>query len=553
MRPPRHRRSHVLRYMGAAFVSALTARAIGNQEGPPIPATPPPISGPKALPTPKGMPPRPERPERKSPTLKEVDAELAKGPITISQSVAVALSVNPLLAEAGENLYLAEGRVGEARSAFNPTLTGGPGEVYIKHVESTAYGVAATLPIDISRLLAAATDQARFEEIAARLDVNRVRNEVVYRVEASFYAALRAKALVNVAVENLQDSLDRQYDAEARYKARAVAYIDVLRAQTDVADAQEQVIQTQSATKNALGVLASAMGIDVTEPFDISDSSAVALPPGVPAAGTGSAPPPLTELPPRTTDGGAKAAIQSAQSLEYGPEFRAVLDEALKTRPELLEADADIAAAKKGVAIARRSELPGLAVGVGYFDLRTQSGSKVDEPQAFIGLSIPIYDGGVARARMQEAQAGVASVISSKRQLVDQVSLDVMQAYLALVQARDQVVVANQALSQARAGFDLARVRYNAGVSSRAGISPLLEVSDAQAALVLAEQNQVNALYDYNGARSQLDRAAGRYAYVPSQPGFPAAPDTVKVGGDVSRSKLQADSRSADRGGTSNH
>jgi outer membrane protein TolC len=504
---------------------------VAAQEGPAIPTDPPPTSMRKPLPPEIGAVSKPWAPQGRSPTLSEVDPKLVKGPLTIDQAVAVALSVNPSLAQAGESLFLEESRAHEAESALNPTLTAGPGESYIRHVATEAYGVAATLPIDISRLLAAATDQARFEEIGARLDVNRIRNEVVFRVESAFYAALRAKALERVAVENLQNSLDAEYDAEARYKARAVAYIDVLRAQTGVADAQKQVIQTRSATKSALGVLASAMGIDVMQDFDVTDTGAVTQPPGVRPPGSGAPLPPLSELPPRDESGGRKAADRSSQSLVYGPEFNAVLDEALRTRPEVLEADASIAAAEKGVTVARRSMLPQLAVGVGYFDLRTQSGSRVDEPQAYIGLSVPLYDGGLAKARVQEAQASVASAITQRREFSDHVALDVQQAYLALAQSRDQVAVANQALAQARAGFDLARVRYKAGVSAHAGISPLLELSDAQAALAVAEQNQVNALYDYNGARAQLDRAAGRFAYVANGPGFAAVPDARSVGG----------------------
>ncbi|HLJ55716.1 MAG TPA: TolC family protein, partial [Chthonomonadaceae bacterium] len=97
-------------------------------------------------------------------------------------------------------------------------------------------------------------------------------------------------------------------------------------------------------------------------------------------------------------------------------------------------------------------------------------------------------------------------------------------------QARDQVAVANQALAQAREAFDLARTRYNAGVATRAGLSPLLEVSDAQAALTLAETNQVNALYDYNQSRGQLDRAIGRYSFVPNGPGFVSVPSAKTLG-----------------------
>ena len=100
-----------------------------------------------------------------------------------------------------------------------------------------------------------------------------------------------------------------------------------------------------------------------------------------------------------------------------------------------------------------------------------------------------------------------------------------------LIEARDQVAVANQGLNQARDAYQLARTRYAAGVSTHAGISPLLELSDAQASLTLAESNQVNAVYDYNTARAQLDRSIGRFAFVMNGPGYSTVPPLKVVGG----------------------
>jgi outer membrane protein TolC len=107
---------------------------------------------------------------------------------------------------------------------------------------------------------------------------------------------------------------------------------------------------------------------------------------------------------------------------------------------------------------------------------------------------------------------------------VDAVLLEVRQGYLNLLQARDRVAVANRALAQATEAYRLARVRFEAGVSQAQGVSPLLELSDAQNALTQAEDNQVNALYDYNNFRSRLDKAIGRYAFVANGPGFTAPP-----------------------------
>ena len=399
----------------------------------------------------------------------------------------------------------------------------------LHHSFQPGYGLAATVPIDISNVLSSATSQARFEEVAAKLDLSRIRNETVFSVESAYYAVLRAKALVRVGVQDLQNSLDRLNDSEVRYKAQSVAYLDVLRAQTDVANSQRQVISAQNALSNTVAQLNNAMGIEVTTPTQVTTTGAISEPPGVappslpPPAPNGSsekglegmvpAPDPSTITVPPGPDSAREVGSKILQATQLGarvpggPERRA-----LSTRPEILEADANIAAAKKGIVIAEKSILPSLSIGAGYFDLRSVTGTRYDEPQAFVGLTVPLFDSGLARSRVQEARASVSEAVTQKRLEIDTVTLDVQQAYLALVQARDQVAVANQALTEARGAFDIARIRYNVGVSSRAGISPLLEVSDAQAALTLADQNQVNALYDYNRARAQLDRAIGRFA-----------------------------------------
>jgi outer membrane protein TolC len=465
-------------------------------------------------------------------------------PLTLEQAIGVALSNNRALAFAAEALYQADGKLAESKTAFLPTLTAYPADVYLHSANAGAFAVAATVAVDITGLLRAAEDQAQFQDIGARLDYNRTRNQAVYGVESAFYGVLRAQALVTVAVQNLQDSFERLRDANVRYKAQAVPYLDVVRAQTDVANAQKVVIQARNTVSTNVGLLNNAMGIDVTIPTRVDDAGAMALPPGVAPvpdinpAGPGAnqaelppapAPPTISEI---ESSGAAaqRSATVIAQALTLGPEFRKVLGEALATRPEILEADALISAAKKGIIIAKRSILPSLSVSVGYYDIRSETGTPINEPEGIVGLNIPLYDGGLARARVQQARADVSTAITARREQTDLVTLDVQQAYLNLVQAQDEVAVANQAVLQARTAFEIARVRYNAGVGSRAGLSPILEFADAQTAQTLAEQNRVNALYDYNSARARLDRSVGRFAYLQVGPGYSAPPPAKVVG-----------------------
>jgi outer membrane protein TolC len=463
--------------------------------------------------------------------------------LTLEQVIGIALSNNRDLAFAAEALYRAEGKLAESKTAFLPTVSAQPADVYLHSINEGSFAVAATLPIDITGLLKAAVDQAHFQEVGARLDYNKTRNQVVYNADAAFYSVLRDQALVTVSVQNLQDSLERLRDANVRYKAQAVPYLDVVRVQTDVANAQKVVIQARNKLSVDVGLLNNAMGIDVTLPTRVDSAGSMELPPGITPvpdinpAGPASpaelpsapAPPTIAEIESANTTAQRSSEVIS-QALALGPEFHKVLDEALNTRPEILEADALISAAKKGIIIAQRSILPSLSLSVGYFDIRSQTGTQINEPEGIIGLNIPLYDAGLARARVQQARADVSTAITTRREQSDFVTIDVQQAYLNLVQAQDEVAVANQAVVQARVAFQIARVRYIAGVGSRAGLSPILEFADAQTALTLAEQNRVNALYDYNAARASLDRSIGRFAYLRVGPGYTAPPPAKTVG-----------------------
>ncbi len=478
--------------------------------------------------------PNPNKPLISSPRLSDLNGFKVTGPLTIDNAVALAIALNRSLALAGEALLRAQGRTSETKAAFNPTLAGtfqytrldsgqsasfGGQTFSLVNVDQPILGIQATLPLDISGLLRVATQQAQFQEVAARIEINRVRNQLVLDVKSAFYDVLRAQALVAVATETLQNSQDRLVDAQKKFDAGTVAKFDVIRAETDVYSARQQLIEARSNVSSTIAALNSAIGININTPLQVTSAGAVETPPLAPEQ-------------PADTHNQTSAPAVTFDSLNLGPDYDSVLRESLSTRPDILEADANIAAAAKGIVIARRSSLPslGLSIGGNYapnvagFSPKTTSGSLV------LSLAVPIFDGGISRARVEQARADVSTAQTNRRQAEDLVSLEVRQVYLNLLQSRDRISVANQALVQAREGFRLARVRYNAGVSSQAGISPLLEVSDAQAALTQAESNQVSALYDYNNARARLDKAVGRYAFVNNGPGFSAPPSARTLG-----------------------
>jgi outer membrane protein TolC len=120
---------------------------------------------------------------------------------------------------------------------------------------------------------------------------------------------------------------------------------------------------------------------------------------------------------------------------------------------------------------------------------------------ATLALSIPIWDGGITKARVAEANADLSKAADTLTQVKLGVSLEVRTAALNVQDSLDRVSTTAENVSLAVEALRLANVRYNAGIST------LVEVLDAESALTQARFNNVNALYDYTTAVADLERA----------------------------------------------
>lgn len=562
----------------------------------PLPQGPPPTTPQGTVPSPAQPLPNGDKPLRSSPNLGGINGYAQDRALTLQDAVAIALYTNREFAHAAAALEQAQGRTSQARSALNPVVSananltgydaptvanfgaffgsGQAGAAAIPPVTITpqffpVLTATLALPLDVSGTLRAAISQTQFQEVAARIDINRVRNDVVYNVKNAFYNVLRAQAQIAVATDSLNNALSRLNDANKNYAAGTAPRFDVISAQRDVANAQQDLINARAQLSVNLAALKNTIGLALPTRLRITDQNAVDYPPGIlpptvppigpngqpigtPAApGTNAPDTPnkiVPAVPPNpidtpqpqpapTINGNAIVPLVTPGTTDvedtftFGPEFDTLLQEALRTRPEILEGDAQIAAAQRGIQYARRSQLPQVNLSLNdTYQPDPAAFARQNEGSVTLGVTVPIFDGGSARARVREARGVAAGAEVNCRASVDQVQVDVQQAYIALVQARNRVAVANVGLSQAREAYRLARVRYNAGVSQSTGISPQLELSNAQTTLAQAQSNQINALYDYNNARAQVDRAAGRFSFTAAAPGYPAPPSPAVRG-----------------------
>lgn len=118
-------------------------------------------------------------------------------------------------------------------------------------------------------------------------------------------------------------------------------------------------------------------------------------------------------------------------------------------------------------------------------------------------LSLPIFDNFHREQTVEQAEATRNDADYRAKAQELQLTADVTAAYLTLQAQVQTVTLQEQNAAQARQQLDLAEVKYKAGAAT------YLDISDAQATFSTAENDRINAIYQYHKAFAALEGAVG--------------------------------------------
>jgi outer membrane protein TolC len=200
----------------------------------------------------------------------------------------------------------------------------------------------------------------------------------------------------------------------------------------------------------------------------------------------------------------ATTPLQIEDNLVYEPvtmDSARLLEEALRQRPESRQARLQADAADSLVRRAFRDFFPDVTGG-GFYGAQRTDFSEIWELN--LSLSWPIFDGGNRIARYREAKANLDAARARVKSTELDVAREVEQAQSNVIDAEERIQAAQVAVASAQENFRLAQGRFDAGVGT------ILELTDAQLALTLAQNTEAQALADYRIALARLDRATGR-------------------------------------------
>jgi outer membrane protein TolC len=185
------------------------------------------------------------------------------------------------------------------------------------------------------------------------------------------------------------------------------------------------------------------------------------------------------------------------------PPFEAALSTALESRPDYRRALTLVRAAEEARKAAEARKLPSVAFSADYGTIGEWPTTSHGTMTVQGAVLVPIYTGGRTRSEILESDSKLEERKAEESNLRGRIEYEIRTANLDIRSAAEQVRVAQQAHDLAQQQLTQAQDRFAAGVTNG------LEVTQAQEAVVTADENYISSLYTLNVAEAALARAMG--------------------------------------------
>jgi outer membrane protein len=400
--------------------------------------------------------------------------------LTLPEAEQIALKNNPQIAQAQFEARAYEEITREFRAAYFPTLEGDVTAVGADSGSRLAAGalnnpvvynrigtgvIANELISDFGRtrsLVQSAALRARSQE----QEVNYTKADILLRTDAAYLGVLRSRALRGVAQETVKARQDVADQVTALFQSKLRSSLDLSVANVNVADAKLLLSDAENNLRSSEAQLARQLALPGGPRFDLVDPTTPPAPASEP-----------------------DSLIQSA----------------MQSRPDLVQRRLNLEAERK---FARAEELlarpsVGLTGAAGYVPA---ADAAIPGTYGALGVNvrIPVFNGGLFRARRFEAESRAAAAEKGVQDLELQIQRDVRTAWLSARNAFERLDLTQQLLNQAKLSLDLAQARYNLG------LSPIVELSQSQLQYTSAELARARAEYDYTAQVSILNFQTGQ-------------------------------------------
>lgn len=410
-------------------------------------------------------------------------------PLTLEEAIELAYRNNPDLRVALLELEQSQAALQEARAELYPTVsvngtlqgqnttssstevvpTPGGGLTFNTNT-SEELGIGLSSGVDVvynlyssgrrESNIRAAEERVQLTE----LEVERRQEELRLATANEYYDLQAAIEAIRISQAFLEEAERNLRDTTLREEVGVGTRFDVLRAEVQVANARQDLVNSRRARQVAQRTLARRLNVPpsltiTTVPVDIAGTWPLGL----------------------------------EESIVLAFQNRAELEQQL-TQREINEELSQAALAALGPQV-------DLFANYSINDILTQEDRFSDNYSFGARVSWTLFEGGAARARSQQRELDIEIAERNFEESRNTIRLSVESAYFNLQSNLTNIDTARLAVEQAQEALDLAILRFDAGVGTQ------LDILNAQSELTDAEVNLVQAIVGYNRSLAELKRA----------------------------------------------
>jgi outer membrane protein len=400
--------------------------------------------------------------------------------LTLDQAVARALENNPRIDAARLSALAAGETPNQLRAAYLPQVTGNASSVLAPDETRVGAGQLQN-PLILSRLGFGASvtqyiadfgrtahliDSARFRVLAEQEVTRNARALTVLQVTQAYLGVLRAQAIERVANETIAARRTIFEQVQALAESKLKSDLDLRFAEVSLTEARLLLTAAQNDRQAAMAELSAAMGLSSPQQFAVS------------------------EIPLR--DGRTVTDVE-------------LIREAVERNPEAAQRRHILEAALENAEAERRLRYPQISAvaTAGLIPAHTDRLVRDTYVAAGVNFTIPIFNGKLIDSRQAEARYRADAAKRTLREAENQVAKNITVALLGIRTATERVSLAADLADRSRQALELAQLRYELGLST------VVELNQAQLALVNAELQQASAQFDLRLQQALLDYHAG--------------------------------------------
>jgi outer membrane protein len=412
--------------------------------------------------------------------------------LSLQAAIETGLQNNPIVQEAAAGLMASNARTDQAKSLYYPQVyanadgAAGSGRINPRFLigggllqpNLSAYtaGVLASQRIYDFGFTKNLVESSQYGERAQEQDVNARRALVIVTVQRSYLNSLKRQRLVRIAEETVRERGITTSQIETLHRQQLKSKLDLDLMRVELVNAESLLVRSRNDFKASFADLNRAMGIAGSEDYTLED---VAI------------------------DVRAQRALGDliADSL---------------THPELKRAKEQTASAEAKKRAMKSQYLPtvsAIASG-GYYDTFDSSQNVATGGWWAAGgqVSVPIFTGGLIENQVKEASAQEAAAQAQSTGIEQALTQQVTNAYLDTVTFTQQIKLAEELVKTAQEALNLSKQRYKLGLGS------IVEVTQSEVGLTVAQTKLAEAQYDYKIAEVTLAYASGGSAQLQVDP-----------------------------------